>query len=126
MKGLIKQPWLAALFVLLMSCFALSSCGDDDKDEPNGTNTSIVGTWSCSDRYYGGTDYFTFNQNGTYSWKCPGSWHDPHSGNYSFNNGLLKVIKSNGTSWIYLVQFSNSDSFILTDEDGDSYLYTRE
>lgn len=117
------------MMVFLLSSFALTSCGDDDdKDGPSGSAKQIVGTWSCDNHYYGGTDYFTFNSDGTYSWDCPGSWHTAHSGHYTYNetSGLLIVVKNNGSSWTYLAQFVNKTTFILTDEDGDSYTYTKE
>lgn len=112
--------------ILLTSFVTLTSCGDGDKDEPSGGSNSIVGTWRCDNHYSGGSDYYTFNSGGTYTWKCPGSWFNPDSGNYTFSNGLLILVNKKGTSWTYLVQFSNKNTFILMDEDGDSYTYVRE
>lgn len=121
-----KQKWLSLVMVISFACVTLMSCGSDENDELYENSKMIVGTWSCGDHYYGGTDYYTFNSNGKYSWKCPGSWFEPNNGNYTYKNGLLILVNSKGTSWTYLVQFSNKDTFILTDEDGYSYSYSRE
>lgn len=111
------------LLILLAFCVSFASCS---KDEPNGSSKSLVGTWGSNNHYYGGSDYYTFRSNGTYSWECPGSWFEPESGHYSYNNGLLIIVNNEGTSWTYLVQFANKDTFILTDEDGYSYTYSKE
>lgn len=109
------------MFIILLTSFVtLTSCGDEDDDE------LIVGTWSCDNHYYGGTDYYTFKGDGTYTWKCPGSWFDPESGSYSYSNGLLILVNTNGTSWTYLAGFSGKNTLILTDEDGDSYIYVKD
>ncbi len=39
MEKVFKKAWLLPLFICaLMSCFVLTSCGDDPKDEPNNPN----------------------------------------------------------------------------------------
>jgi len=57
MEKVFKKRWLLNLFTCaMMSCFALTSCGDDDKDEPNdptNTETSIIGKWLCTYDAYG-------------------------------------------------------------------------
>ncbi len=121
MKSLIKKSWLTTLMVLLLSGFALTSCDDDDS-----AGGPLVGTWSCDGHYYGGTDYYTFKSDGTYSWECPGTWFDPQSGHYTYNNGLLVIVNSEGTNWTYFIQFVNKNTFVLTDEDGYTYTYTKE
>jgi len=121
MKSLIKKSWLTTLMVLLLSGFALTSCDDDDS-----AGGTLVGTWSCDNHYYGGTDYYTFKSGGAYSWECPGTWFDPDSGHYTYNNGLLILVNEKGTNWTYFIQFVDKNTFVLTDEDGDRYTYTRE
>lgn len=62
MKKIFKAT--PALLVLLLSIFVsitLYSCDDDDA--PN--NPGIIGTWTCSNHYYGGSDSYTFKKTGT-------------------------------------------------------------
>lgn len=109
-----------------MSCFALTSCDSDDDDESFG-NYSIVGTWKCDSHYYGGADYYTFKSNGTYSWRSVNSsWFNPDGGRYSYSGGILSIVNNRGTSWIYGIQFIDKHTFILVDEDGNSYVYEKE
>lgn len=123
-----KFKWAALLLALTatFACISLTACGDDKDEDELGTAYSIVGTWSCGNHYYGGTDYYTFNSNGTYSWSCPGTWFNSQSGNYSYTNGLLLLVNNEGTTWTFVISFSNKNTFTLIDEDGDRYTYVRE
>jgi len=111
-------------FLLLLTAAAMpvlfASCGGDDDDNPS---SLIVGTWSSN--YYSGTDYYTFNSDGSFSWRCP--QYPTKNGYYTFENGLLILGYTEGWSGrSYLAQFPNKDTLILTNEDGDSYTYKRE
>ncbi|MCM1517064.1 MAG: hypothetical protein NC117_00270 [Pseudoflavonifractor sp.] len=66
MEKFLKKAWLLpVLFCAMISCFALTSCGDDD-DEP-GDASSLVGKWGMEGVLDG--DYVTstmdFHKNGT-------------------------------------------------------------
>lgn len=121
----VKLKHIALLIAVLLCSYALTACGGDD--EPGRNSNSLVGIWSCSSRFYLGTDYYTFRKNGTYSWRYVGDWtFNDIEGNYTYNNGLLVLVGNNGYSYVLLAQFSNSNTLIITDEDGDSYTYRRE
>ncbi len=121
MKKLFKEARLATMMVMLFSFIALISCSDDDEDNPA---SLIVGTWS-SNTYYSGTDYYTFNSDGSFSWRCP--QYPTKHGYYTFENGLLILGATEGwSSSSYLVHFPNMDTLLLTGKDGDTYTYKRE
>lgn len=103
-------------------CLNVTSCSNDD-DDFGGSSKDLIGTWCCESRFHGGADYFTFKKKGKYSWECPGSWFESVTGTYAYSAGILTVVKDGGSSEIFLIQFVSSDTFILTDEDGDSYRY---
>ena len=120
---------LLTLMLLAMTSLSLSSCGDDDDDDGGGN--PLVGTWSCSSHYIdrvsydGGTDTYTFKSNGTYEWKCRG-W-DNESGKYYYNNSLstLTITNQKGTTWVYVIPTLTDSYFVMIDEDGDSYTYSK-
>lgn len=127
-----KNLWsLLAIMMVAMLSLSLSSCGDDDDDEGGGGNP-LVGTWSCSSHYIdrvsfeGGTDTFTFKSNGTYEWKCRG-W-DNESGKYYYNNSLntLTITNQKGTTLVYIIPTLTDSYFVMIDEDGDSYTYSKK
>ena len=120
---------LLTLMLVAMVSLSLSSCGDDDDDDGGGN--PLVGTWSCSSHYIdrvsydGGTDTYTFKSNGTYEWKCRG-W-DNESGKYYYNNSLstLTITNQKGTTWVYVIPTLTDSYFVMIDEDGDSYTYSK-
>ena len=120
---------LLTLMLVAMVSLSLSSCGDDDDDDGGGN--PLVGTWSCSSHYIdrvsydGGTDTYTFKSNGTYEWKCRG-W-DNESGKYYYNNSLstLTITNQKGTTWVYVIPTLTDSYFVMIDEDGYSYTYSK-
>ena len=125
-----KSFWrLLTLMLAAMVSLSLSSCGDDDDD--GGGGNQLVGTWSCSSHYIDrvsfnvGTDTYTFKSNGTYEWKCRG-W-DNESGKYYYNNSLntLTITNQKGTTWVYVIPTLTDSYFVMIDEDGDSYTYSK-
>lgn len=115
--------FFSILIIGLMSV-VLYSCGDDSSD---GGDNALVGSWTCSDHYYAGTDTFTFKKNGTYSWTYNGSWEfKDESGHYTFDGSLLTLAKKSGTPVIYIVLSLSKSYMVLMDEDGDRYTYYRE
>lgn len=117
------------MMMFLMVCFVvqLSSCKNKDD---NASNNPIVGSWTCTDHYYGGSDTFTFKSNGTYTWtyKAIKDWSfDDHSGNYAFDQSrsTLTIHSNKGTTWVYIIISLTSKSFTLMDEDGDTYYYQK-
>ncbi|MDE6416711.1 MAG: hypothetical protein K2K68_06780 [Duncaniella sp.] len=84
-----KLKFLAFLMMGIVACFGLTSCGDDDDDEP-GDESSVVGTWVA--KYYDDsegcgnvTETLEFKADGTCSTthRC----EDPYEG----------VVKAKGT-----------------------------
>lgn len=118
-----KLFYLAAITMIAVLGISVASC-DKDSDNP------IVGTWSCSNHYYGGsyggTDTYVFKSNGTYTWSCTGDWWDDESGKYTYSekDGLLIIERS--TTEIYYVLSLTESSFTIMDEDGDKYTYYKK
>lgn len=92
--------WMTIMMVAIVSV-GFVSCDDDDEDEKGGT-VSIVGTWSLN---FGISDYgtndcclLTFYQNGTVKYQeyDNGEWEKEDTYNYTYSNGILCFIYSNG------------------------------
>lgn len=121
MKTINKWNVWAIILVAIMS-IGLVSCSKDDK------NNALVGSWSCSNHYYGGSyggiDTYVFKSNGTYEWSCTGDWWDDISGRYSYNSdeGIL-TIDRNGYTNVYIIASITDSSFLMIDEEGDYYTY---
>lgn len=77
-----KQLKLLMLMILVSLFIPMSSCGDKDEFD-----NSIIGYWSCSNHYYGGTDTFSFKKGGKYTWSYKGEadWFESQNGTYTFN-----------------------------------------
>lgn len=118
MKHLIKYLLLSIILILPIS---LVSCEDQDASD----NSGIIGTWTCSNHYYGVSDSFTFKKNGNYEWTYSGTvdWYDSQKGTYTFNGSILTLTNIKGTTWVYVVLGITNSSMILIDEDGDKYTY---
>lgn len=123
MKAIKRLLWM--LIALSMSA-SFAACGDDDEDEPQGAG--IVGSWVCNNHYYGGSDTYTFRDNGTYSWSYSGSadWFDPESGTYTFNGATLTTSSNQDITKVYVIVGINESSFEMMDEDGDKYTYYKK
>lgn len=128
MKMKSNKFWSIILMVVMMlgDAIVFSSC---DKDGNDASSISIVGTWSCTRHYYGGTDTFTFKSNGTYTWSYKGSRDYPNDyGNYAFDpsRSTLVIHNRKGTIWSYVIISLTSSSFTIMDEDGDTYCYQKD
>ena len=127
---IMKTLRFLTITLISMMFFSLASCSSDDNDETMANG--LVGTWECSDHYIDlisfedGTDYYTFKSNGTYEWRCRG--HNSHSGKYSYNkeSGLLTITNQKGTTWVYVIAALTDSFFVMIDEDGDRYTYTKQ
>lgn len=115
---------------LLMAIPSITSCKDDDKDEPGG---SIVGTWKYTDD--GGYEIFTFNSDGTYKvfqgdYGAPGDsddYYDEEYGKYSISGNTITFIEEyNGKVYNDSFPFSiYGDKLIFYDEDIE-FIYYRQ
>ena len=116
-----KIKYLQILFLstILLHCF--TACSKDEDVSP------IIGSWRCNIHYYSGPDTYTFNSDGTYYWECPGFHGSSDRGVYTYNERtcIFTRVNENGTSWLEMIVFVSSNTFILTDESGDSYTYER-
>ena len=124
-----KNLWsLQAIMIVAMLSLGLLSCGDDEEEN---VENPFVGTWLCSNHYIdrvsydSGTDTYTFKSNGSYEWKCRG-W-DNESGYYNYNTSLKTLTLSNkkGTTWVYIIPSITDSYFVIIDEDGDRYTYSK-
>ena len=106
---------------LLMVIPSITSCKDDDKDEPGG---SIVGTWKYTED--GGYEIITFNSDGTYKvfqgdYGAPGDsddYYDEEYGNYSVSGNVFTLIDERG--YEDSTPFSiDGNKLIIYDSDGD-------
>lgn len=119
---------LLQMLTVLMLCVVIApsfvSCGDDD--EPG--DSSIVGSWTCDDHYYCGSDTFTFKKNGSYTWTYRGTadWFDDQKGTYTYAENILVITNTKGTTWVYIVVSQTNASMVLMDEDGDRYTYYKD
>ena len=113
----------------MLSSMSLSSCSGDDDDEES--NNPLVGIWYCNNHYIdrisfdSGIDTYTFKSDGTYEWECSG-W-DNESGRYTYNkeSGILTRTNQKGTTWVEMIVSLTDTYFVLIDEDGYRYTYTR-
>ena len=110
-----------AIWVVIFMGVIFVSCDKDDDNSP------LVGSWSCSNHYYGGsyggTDTYVFKSDGTYMWSCTGDWWSDQNGRYSYNEdeGILTINRS-ATEIYYVISLTQS-SFTMMDEEGDYYTY---
>jgi len=126
MEKVLKKVWLLPLFIIaVMSCCVLASCGDDDKDEPDGSS-SIVGQW------VDGEQTLTFGKDGSY--REDGSLGQYRIGSYSYNPSTqllavnIKAIEGMNSAYqqTYIVQTLSSATLVLLYTDGDvKGYYTR-
>ena len=120
--------FLHTVLICTILSLCVVACSKDDNDE---NISQIIGSWTCSNHYYYGPDTYTFNNNGRYYWTCS-KYPDPSNSTengvytYNINSGLLTLCSDKGISRLYIVSFSSSDTFLLTDEDGYSYTYRRK
>lgn len=115
--------------VLLIPLFSLTltSCGDDDKDEPNNQSASIVGTWVDGDE--------TLKLGKDNSYREDGPLGQYRIGTFSYNpNTSLMVVNiqaiegmNNAYQNTYIVQTLNATTLVLLYKDGDTKgFYTRQ
>lgn len=96
-----------------------------EKDDDDSIDSGIVGTWTCSNHYYGGSDTYIFKKNGSYEWSYRGSANlfDPEKGSYTYNGTILTITNNNGTTWVYVVLGISNSTMTIMDEDGDKFTY---
>lgn len=111
------------LLCVIIAGITIFSCSKDEDSD-----TSIVGTWSCTDHYYGGTDTYIFKKNGTYRWFYEGEadWFSDQNGTYTYNGAILTVTKSSGYTLMYMVIGISKSSLVIMDDDGSKYTYYRK
>lgn len=106
MKKVFSKTWLIPLLLIaLMSCYSLTSCGDDkEKEEPNPTEETIIGTW----KWTGNNEYelLTFEKNGRVTWKEydaeTNRVKNADDGTYSQKNDVITIVMD-GEVGIYTI-----------------------
>ena len=114
-----KQVIYGLTFMLIvLSAVVLPSCMKSDGGDGN---SQIVGTWTCTNHWYGGSDTYVFKSNGKYEWSRPNL--DVEYGDYSFNGVILTTSSKTGATRVYTILSLTDSYFVMMDEDGDSYTY---
>lgn len=104
--------------------------------EDNGTSSSysIVGTWEethWEGSSYTRTETITFSKDGT--WTTIISWSDTsrtssHNGTYTYSNGTLTSIRTDGgerPAETYKINFVSATKFKLTTSDGEQFTFNK-
>jgi len=105
---------------------SLTACSNNE--DYNSEKNEIVGKWTCSDRYYKGSDTFIFKGNNTYEWSYEGlaNWFKPQKGTYIFNDSILTITTRNGSTSVYIIIGISNSSMVIMNGDGDKYTYYKE
>lgn len=114
-----KQVVYALTFMfIVLSTIVLPSC---KKNDEGGNNNQIVGTWTCSNHWYGGSDTYVFRSNGKFQWNGP--YDKAEYGDYSFNGVILTTSSASGVMRVFTILSLTNTYFVMMDQDGDSYKY---
>jgi len=115
--------YLVTVFMVAIVSAGFVSCGDDNEE-----GGPLVGSWTCDNHFYGGSDTYIFKADGTYEWSCRG-WNDDtmKSGKYYYNKDLstLTITNKKGTTWVYIMVSLTDSFFVIMDEDGSTYTYSK-
>lgn len=127
-----KLRFLAFLMMGIIACFGMTSCGDDDEDEP-GAGSSLIGTWELS--YYDSEDgnvtetlKFGSDKRFVNTYSCDNSEYNyTVTGDYEVAGdpslGCIVVLKAYDVDGEY-VEVTNhaqliGDTLELTDDEGN-------
>lgn len=114
-----KQVVYALTFMfIVLSTIVLPSC---KKNDEGGSNNQIVGTWTCSNHWYGGSDTYVFRSNGKFQWNGP--YDKAEYGDYSFNGVILTTSSASGVMRVFTILSLTNTYLVMMDQDGDSYKY---
>lgn len=118
------------LVIALMSCFALTSCGDDDKEEPDNPSVNksellIIGEWS---RNESGNSYYriVFLEDGT------GYDKVMHGSSYNIDETFKWSVKGSNLSIVWegsdresftIVSVTARELIIRDSDDPDRFIY---
>lgn len=106
----------------MVSTILLTSCKKNNNDT-NDTTSGIVGTWTCSNHWYGGPDTYVFKSNGKYQWSGPFS---SESGDYSFNGAMLTTSSSTSVTRVFTIISLTDTYFVMMDQEASSYTYYKD
>lgn len=109
---------MAMLLIVLSASVALSSCKDDDKDEPKGS-ADITGTWYWLDEEEGEIDYddyYQFKKNGSFY-----NSYDEEGGSYDYKDNTLTLRYDDGYIDRYYVPASDVKKNKI-ELNGDTYI----
>lgn len=115
-----KKTWLFPfLLISLISLFAMTSCSDDEKDNPI-PSRSVIGVWRHD--FEDGYQLLTFEKNGKYSLVefdfVSGNWSE--YGTYSISNNIMTRYLSDGDVEVYSI-LTLTEKKLITRYEG-SYL----
>jgi len=121
MEKIFLERWLMTAVIVLLSCFAFTSCGDDDnKDEPKqDSQEMIVGKWICYNNAYGDPWdeplVYQFDSDGSgYQWFQDEPFSDRWEFTYSLTESKLCIKTEYGTTYNLRYEISyNGKSLVL-------------
>ena len=113
---------LMMVFIVTIVALTLTSCGDDDKDEPVPDNSPLLGSWKEVDN----DDCYLFNADGTgLLFFIPACDEDNEWFKYKFADNVLMINWADGDANVYTVNFVSSSRMLLTDEFGYTETYVK-
>ncbi|MDE5957685.1 MAG: copper resistance protein NlpE [Muribaculaceae bacterium] len=95
MKKTMRMIGMTLVAIILSLSF--TACGDDEADEPETHDSSLIGTWECVENETNFTEVttVTFKSNGTYTCKIVWTGDDAgvinHSGTWTASNNILTI-----------------------------------
>lgn len=112
MEKFLNVRWLMIAIVALLATVSFTSCGDDDKDEPE-SSESVVGVWRHD--FGDGYQLLTFEKNGKYSLVefdfVSGNWSE--YGTYSIKGDVMTRVLSDGDVEVYSILTHTAKKLIL-------------
>ena len=111
--------------IILMSCVTLTSCGDDDKDEPKqDPQEMIVGKWICYDDAYGDPWdeplVYQFDSDGSgYQWFQDEPFSDRWEFTYTITDSKIRIKTKYDTYNLRYEISSNGKTMVLYGWDDD-------
>ena len=115
--------------LMLLACFNLLSCSNDDDDDNTSDTASIVGTW----QYKEGDDFIetlTLDEDGSFQEISKeyykGKWDvDTDYGEYEYKKNTLTLYYSDGESYSLKV-ISLTSKTLKVEDEGDVLTYQRK
>ena len=127
-----KFLFLSMAMIMAILSLGLTACGDD-KDEPEGTNADLVGTWKMTgtEGGYSYTSYVQFTKDGKFNnveiYTEDGETEvEVVKGTYTVNGDVITITENyDGEVDTYSVRFQIKGKQLIVSEAGYSVTYTQ-